>query len=1452
MYKNISKKILSFLFVFTLFFISLSSVKAETATIMSDNAKIRDFTIGGSYTTRFWAWNSGDSALNPTTDGANAFCLDPNNRTPSGLKGSGITSISNVSISEYTNDASKLEQIRLLLYYGIGGPGWEIASQNWYDITCGGNACANPVYALEHLFLSKVDGSCSRGKCSNYNFLAYEGNYNDLIAALREHNSHSETSVPDTFKVYLYNPGSAEQRIIYWTYQPPVSPPVEQKGYIEVKKRVTNRLGLRNTFDIDFCNGNQNIFTANDQPMTYVGNCTWRYGLDDGKPTLPLGSSYIVKETIPTNASTNSQFVFNKKVQTAKVIISNSVAANTVVDTNSSTAKNSTLISNDLRRCLVVRKIDTFSNTGVAGLRLILYRNTSVDPDTGKELLSQLEGTNDDGYAYFWDLDELLGNEYYIVKADTSHGDYTEEDGTKGEALIKNNTYEFEGEKYFSSAEIGYEYYDNNGDKKCSSAGAAASNEDYKLKDTPHKIDWYKTDEDGNKLSGAKFKVKVKDSDDNTIKYKIDQNGQPVIESGCYVYDPNGSSDGFESDANGYTCISYVDKDETYTVTETVPADFHTYNSTNSITISPTTMTKDNNNKLVKSAQTSKNTFVNIPTEFEFTKGVDGENENTDEIIKKISSIQLKKLRFNIYTTIDNIEYKVYVIKNSDGIYEYARLVRIDNGAIKMKRIDSADATSSIQLDDDKNFKIKYLPKGDYYIKEEGASINNNGTCDCDDNDCIPFYFPKGNVGTFRITYCSSVTAASSTTCKGYVDQTIVGTATSSYDNELTELNFTKKDFYSYGDANDVNGSAVSFEDTKERSDFDRIVFNVKDSQGNVLRFIKVGNNITDSNKKCLNDNDYSVYRYVPNEVYDTLTEEEKARVVTDLHTCGGHIKILGLCRGKTYKVEEVSVPEDSVYVKETDTNGNNPSVEYTIKCCEDDITIDSDTVVINDKPTRVRFEKRDSKYNYLIPDETTTFRVYQCPKNEVCHPADGITSNMKLMKFHNRAVINGDEEDPTDTEGLEGVEVYRTVSDSDLNNGTTGVSDLHPYKGILVLRYLPAGYNYVLLETVAPKNYTLPIGRSAETMFTVTNTTVNVEEVSVPNIPTSLIVRKYSDNGNLLTGAKFKIYKKDSCDSNIKASKQISNGLKDNYVVNLKTIRDGVYEVRPIEDTNTFTTCSGSDCNSISTNPETKLTYSTYLNTKGDFSNLVTESNTNLNLQEGEALIQYLEYGKCYIIEEVKAPNGYSLPENEDNRFVMINIDENNSYGFDTKDALINSPTPFTFYKYDEYNNLIDGAEFKLQKLNNDKVYEDITVTKEEKDDKFFYKVDKNTDNVIIETKNGQATVYYLEEGQYRIVEIKSPDGKELPKNPNIATFFVDSNGKVYGNSIISNKSKTEKIKVVPSAQAEFIVGIRTGQKIIKYGLIIAVLSIAISVLMFINNKSDKFDIKRGKNGKK
>ena len=135
------------------------------------------------------------------------------------------------------------------------------------------------------------------------------------------------------------------------------------------------------------------------------------------------------------------------------------------------------------------------------------------------------------------------------------------------------------------------------------------------------------------------------------------------------------------------------------------------------------------------------------------------------------------------------------------------------------------------------------------------------------------------------------------------------------------------------------------------------------------------------------------------------------------------------------------------------------------------------------------------------------------------------------------------------------------------------------------------------------------------------------------------------------------------------------------------------------------------------------------------------------------------------------------------------------------------------------------------------------MTVTKEETENGFYYKVESNTTNTKIETKNGSATVYYLEEGQYRIVETKAAPGKELGKNPNVATFFVDSAGNVYGNSIIVNKAKTETLSFTSSASAEFLIWNRTGQTVIRYGLIISSIVAVIVALMIalrIKKKSE------------
>lgn len=920
---------------------------------------------------------------------------------------------------------------------------------------------------------------------------------------------------------------------------------------------------------------------------------------------------------------------------------------------------------------------------------------------------------------------------------------------------------------------------------------------------------WYKTLEDGTTTTGAagaKFTVKTSTGAPvyHTGSKQIikDANG---VEKSCYMYSSTSTgtnSDVFVSDSNGQTCIAKVlEASSNYTVTETASLDYHTFGPYKERTVT---------SGITYAPMTDSNKFINYKTTFEFTKTV---SSGDDEIWKNITTEELKKIEFNVFDSSNNI---VSVIPIGEGKYSYAGNT-IDKP--------SGNPTTALFLDSNRKIYIEHLPVGTYTIKEKA---NANGTCDCTtDANCIGFYTPtyaNASDYTFKITSCSNASATSAV-CSS------PAASTQNLENIPTEIKFTKKDFYSYEDAEDI----VDFENDQERNDFDRITFKLKDENGNPLRIVKVGNHITDANKACLSDSDYAEYRYIPDYITNAQLASMGLEVITDgtMHTCGGHIRITHLCRGKKFYIEEVSVPENSVFT--LPENEADRKREYNIPCCGDTTTT-SITQIISDKPTRVRFEKRDSKYGYLIPDETTTFQVYQCKKGTTCHPSDGITSDMKLMKFSERAVINNDEEDPTDVEGLEGVEVYKAMSDSDVQKGGHYVTDLHPYHGILVFRYLPSGYNYVLLETVAPKNYNLPIGRDRETEFTVRNDTVSVAEVDVPNVPTSLLIRKYSDDGKLLSGAQFKIYEGTTCDSKLSAMNQPKTELK------LKTVRDGVYESRPETDTEIIQTCTdkeGYKCSDIPVNVTTKLTYTKYLGTYADFDNVINENNEQITLQQGEALVQYLEYNHCYIIEEVKAPEGYSLPKNEEDRYTMITIEKNEQYAQDTYKTLVNTPTPFTFYKFDEYNNLLDGAEFKLQKLDNDKKYQDITVTKEEKDGELFYKADKTSENTTIETRGGKATVYYLTQGQYRIVETKAAPGKELTKNPNIATFFVDDSGNVYGNSIIVNKEKTSKIESVLESKAEFILGVQTGQIVIKYGLIIAILVGIISGLIILKKKT-------------
>ena len=639
-------------------------------------------------------------------------------------------------------------------------------------------------------------------------------------------------------------------------------------------------------------------------------------------------------------------------------------------------------------------------------------------------------------------------------------------------------------------------------------------------------------------------------------------------------------------------------------------------------------------------------------------------------------------------------------------------------------------------------------------------------------------------------------------------------TLTSLITNTPTEIHFTKKDMYDYYNKDDLD---------KVDSDikmFDSMKFVLRNKEGKILK-LKCSDNYESTGERTENRCKTGEYRYLPIDDENTIET---------LYTLSGNMTITHLYRNEVYYIEEVAedtegnfiLPDYLIFNEPLPfDNKGHPVVKYIVPENEP-ASSESVTQIIENVPSRVIFQKRDSKYNYLIPDERTTFNVYQCSLEvEKCTPDIG-----KIINFSEHGIIGEDKED-TEKE----VYKYKKLNED-------GVTNLHPYLGELILRYLPTKYKYVLVETVSPQGYMLPSEEKAYTYFTISETKVEVEEIQVPNKPVSILLRKYAQDGELLEGAVFNISKAKNCNMNVAPNK-----VEREELLKLKTIRDGVYEVRPMGDTTEFRTCEDepdrpcNDIHSTLTYPEFQT--EVYGNSMGDFEALVNSRNEKINIEEGEALIQYLDFGGCYIIEEVKAPKGYTLPAEEEDRFIMVKVTDEEKV-IDTYEELINTPTPFSFYKQDEYGKPLDGAKYKLQKLNDNKKYVDVPVSLDERyENEKVYKVDLNSSEYIMETNGGKATVSYLEEGQYRVIEVEAPEGYELPnKSMNVATFFIDNQGRVYGSSIIANKPKTEVKEYKPESSATFIVNIDTGQKIIKYGLIIGIIILIIMVLIIFNRK--------------
>ena len=380
----------------------------------------------------------------------------------------------------------------------------------------------------------------------------------------------------------------------------------------------------------------------------------------------------------------------------------------------------------------------------------------------------------------------------------------------------------------------------------------------------------------------------------------------------------------------------------------------------------------DTNNGTTPSESVT-NLIENLPTRVVFEK----RDKTTGELIPD------SRTTFNVYRCPKTVTSCRATTQGAEIVYFEARGY-IDNFTDDLSSVEPPVLTYKYSKENNSTNKVSdlitdrgvlvlaYLPSDySYSLYEKDAPDG--------------YYLPSGSEAYTDFTVLSTTAEDGS----NYVE------LTSRIDNKPTEINFIKSDLYDYYQDDDL----ASIENESMRI-FDSMTFVLRDSNGNILSLKCSDNGNLVSNKNSNDRCDTGEYRYIP---------VDDNNVITEMHTKSGKIKVTHLQRGEVYYIEEVTSDTKQNFVLPDylnkdlnygdqlpfDNNGH-PVVKYILPL-EDVNNPSSITAEIKNIPTRVIFEKRDSKYNYLIPDETTTFKVYQCAVDTECHPSDYSTDEERL-----------------------------------------------------------------------------------------------------------------------------------------------------------------------------------------------------------------------------------------------------------------------------------------------------------------------------------------------------------------------------------------------------------------------------------------------------------------------
>mgnify|MGYP004501381683 CR=1 FL=1 len=144
--------------------------------------------------------------------------------------------------------------------------------------------------------------------------------------------------------------------------------------------------------------------------------------------------------------------------------------------------------------------------------------------------------------------------------------------------------------------------------------------------------------------------------------------------------------------------------------------------------------------------------------------------------------------------------------------------------------------------------------------------------------------------------------------------------------------------------------------------------------------------------------------------------------------------------------------------------------------------------------------------------------------------------------------------------------------------------------------------------------------------------------------------------------------------------------------------------------------------------------------------------------------------------------------------------------------------------YEMDDGSSLEVGREYKLQYLENNE-YNDIDMVEDE-ENVGRYEVSKTNSTITMNPINGRLYLNNLPEGEYKLID---NENKKI-------SFSITSDGKLTGN--IKENKTNNLVGILSKATSTLYVSIRTGQKVIKYGFILIIISMITTSLMYIRNK--------------